>query len=349
MVASTQYQETYITYLIKELKLRKDLLKDIETIYIGGGTPSHLDNNQLEKLLISIHKYINISNVKEFTIEANPIDINIDFINLIKKYQINRISLGVQSLNKKKLLILNRNHNKDIVIKSLQLLIDNNLKNINCDLIYGLKFDNFGLIKRDLRRLKKYVTHFSVYSLILEEKTVLFKKYQNNNLKLLNNKKEKKIYYKIINFLKHNNFNQYEISNFSIKGYESLHNKTYWDYDNYLGIGANSSSKIDNNRFTNINNIKSYYSGIDNNKLNYLEYLTLTEEEQIKEYIMLGFRKTEGINIMDFKERFNKGFLDLYPFTIDLINKNILIKDEDFIRINIDYFYVMNEIILRYI
>ena len=348
MKVSDEFQTKYINYLIKELELKKNNYKDLKTIYIGGGTPSSLRINNLELLLVNLHKYIDFNNILEFTIEANPSDVTLDFINLLNKYHINRVSLGVQTLNKKKLLLLNRKHTKHEVINALKLLKNNGILNINCDLIYGCSFDNFRLIQNDLRILKKYATHFSCYSLILEEKTILYKLKEKGLFTELSSAKERKIYYKIINYLNKHHYNHYETSNFSLDNYQSIHNLTYWNYLNYEALGASASSKICNKRLTNIKNIEKYYEGLDNNNLIYDEAITLEEEDQIKEYIIMGLRKTSGIDLGDFNERFNKDFFDLYPFTSDLIKKGALLYNKNSLSVAKNMFFVSNEILVYY-
>ncbi len=348
MVVSPSFQDKYVDYLIKELKLKVDEFKDLETIYIGGGTPSVLKLSILEKLFVELHNKINFSKIKEFTIEANPADVTIDFINLIKKYKVNRISLGVESLDKKKLLLLNRKHNKKQVINALKLLKENNINNINVDLIYGLNNESFNVIKKDIKTLKKYVTHFSCYNLILEEKTILYKLKEKGLFKELSEGKEKKIYYKIIKLLERNGFRQYEVSNFALDSFASLHNLIYWDFNYYSAIGASASSFISKSRKTNINNINLYYEGIDNNKLIYSLVEELKEEDEIKEFIMMGLRKIDGIDLDEFKERFNIDFMEKYPFTRNLIDKGVLNINKSSLKVARSALFVMNEILVYY-
>ena len=348
MVASTSFKDKYISYLIKEMNLKKEYFNDLETIYIGGGTPSSLNLSELDEILSALNKLINLEKIKEFTIEANPNDINLDFINLIKKYHVNRISLGIETLNQKKLKLLNRTHNKKDVLNNLKLLKINDINNINADLIYAVGDESFRIIKKDIRTLKKYVTHFSCYSLILEEKTVLYKKYQKNEFSLMNEEKEAKLYTKIVKLLKALKFNHYEVSNFSINGYESKHNLIYWNNEHYIGLGLNASYYIEDTRYTNIDKFELYYNGIDNNKLIYSEEIKLNKEDIMTEFIMLGLRKMKGISLKEFKELFDLDFFEVYPFIYDLIKNDVLEFNDDYLRINSNKIYVMNEILLKF-
>lgn len=352
MIAKDKLKEKYIKYLIKELEFRykNDYLNDIKTIYIGGGTPSSINLDLLEELLLNIQKYINLDKVVEYTIEANPSDISYSLAKLIKKYRINRVSLGVQSLNNEKLVFLGRNHTKKDVINAINILQNNKIYNINADLIYGINNESFKLIKKDIKILSRLnLTHFSVYSLILEEKTILSQKLSKGEFKLMDSDKEKKLYYKIIKYLHKLGYYQYEISNFSKKNFESIHNLTYWNNNHYIGLGSNASYYIGDIRYTNINNLEKYFSGIDNKDLVYSEKNFLKEEDKIKEEIILGFRKTKGISLEEFKKKYGKDFFEIYPIANELINKKVLSFKDNFLSISKKNIYIMNEILLKFL
>ena len=352
MVAKESLKEKYIKYLIKELEIRykQDYLNDIKTIYIGGGTPSSLNSDLLEELLTKIESCINLDKVVEYTFEANPSDISYNLAKILKNHRINRVSLGVQSLDKDKLLFLGRNHTKENVINAITILQNVKIYNINADLIYGVNDENFGLIKKDLKILSKMdLTHFSVYSLILEEKTILKQKFTKGEFKIMNSDKERKLYYKIVKYLHKLGYHQYEVSNFSKQNFESVHNLTYWNNEHYLGIGSNASYYIDDTRYTNINNLEKYFLGIDIKDLIYSEKNLLTEKDKIAEEIILGFRKTKGISLTDFKNKYNKDFFEVYPITNDLIANKYLTFKDNFLAISPKYVYIMNEILLKFL
>lgn len=351
MIAKDTLKEKYIKYLIKELELKNKIydFSDIKTIYIGGGTPSSIKTYLLKELFIKIKELINLDKISEYTFEANPCDISYDLAKLLKKYQINRISLGVQSLNNKKLSILGRNHTKKEVINAINILQNSKIYNINADIIYGIGNEKFNLIKRDLKILSRMnLTHFSTYSLILEQKTILSQKLAKNEFKLMNEEKEKKIYYQIIKYLQKKGYYQYEISNFSKPNFESTHNLTYWNNEHYLGIGANASYYIDDMRYTNINNLELYFKGIDNKDLIYLEKTKLDKVDKIKEELMLGLRKIKGISLLEFKDKYQEDLIDLYPVINDLIKDKILILNDNFLSISKKKLYMMNEILLKF-
>lgn len=350
MVAKEDLKNKYISYLIKELNMKKEYMKEIETIYIGGGTPSSLTLDNIEKLLLAIKDNIDLSKVVEYTFEANPTDINEILCNTLYKYGVNRISLGVQTLNQNKLKTLNRYHTKDIVKKAMKILKASGLTNINADIIYGVEPESFNLIKRDIRRLIRYgATHVSTYSLIIEDKTIIKQKIDKGLFKPMDEAKEAKLYQKICRYLKQKHFVHYEISNFSKKGYSSKHNLVYWNNQNYIGIGAGASFYIDNIRYTNIMNLNEYFEGIDNQKLNYLETTELTLDEQMAEEMILGLRKLEGVNKNDFFNKYNIKIEDKYPFLSDLFLKGLVINDKDFLRVPEKSLYLINEVLVKFV
>lgn len=350
MVAKKELKIKYIDYLIKELEMKKEYLADIKTIYIGGGTPSSLPITLIEKLLQALSNYISLDQVEEFTFEANPNDITLELATLLKKYQVNRVSLGVQSLNAKILKILGRKHDKKTVYHAIQLLRSVGLTNINADLMYGIGKERFWTVKKDIRRLIKHkITHLSAYSLIIEEKTIIGRQLALGKFKPMNEAKEANIYRKLCNYLTTHNFIHYEISNFCHSGYQAKHNLFYWDNLNYIGIGAGASFYIDNIRYTNIMNLKEYFDGIDKKELNYLETTKLTEDEQMSEEMILGLRKLEGVKKEVFKTKFGIDIYQKYPFLSDLISKSLIIDDTVFIKVPIDKLYLINEVLVNFI
>jgi len=351
MVAKADLKEKYTDYLIKELEFRKEYLSEIETIYIGGGTPSSLSTNALNRLFLALKERINLKGLKEFTIEANPKDITEDFVNLISAYNVNRVSLGVQSLKRKKLKFLGRDHKKGDVKKAIKLLQAGGITNINVDLIFGSEKDKVKVVLKDLRKLLKWnVTHVSTYSLQLEEKTILYKKFCENKFKPIDQSLDSDIYKAVCDELEAKGFVHYEVSNFALSnGYKSAHNLTYWNNDKYLGVGAAASYYIDNYRYTNINNLQKYFDGIDAGRLNYLEENEIVPGEKMFEEVMLGFRKLEGINLNAFKEKFGVCIKEAYPVVNELLEKGDLVIDNEFIKVPSDKIYVLNSILINFL
>ena len=251
----------------------------LKTLYIGGGTPSSLNIEELKKLfkIISIFK---LEDDYEFTIECNLDDLTQEKLELFKKNKINRLSIGIQTFNEKHLKYLNREKpNIELIEYAKKIGFDN----INIDLIYAIPNETLDDLKEDLDRfLKLNINHISTYSLIIEDNTQL----KINNVVNIDDELDLNMYNLIRKTLKENGYNHYEISNFSKKGYESKHNLTYWNNEQYYGFGMGASSYIDNKRITNTKSITKYI----NNKY-------IIEEENIDinskmEYEMiLGLRK----------------------------------------------------------
>ena len=345
-IAKKDIIDKYILYLEKEISLKKDIIKNTNIIYIGGGTPSSIGLDNLNILFSFLKKYINFNNLIEFSIECNPKDISDSLINLFKSNNVNRISLGVQSFNNKKLRLLNRNHDKKIILNCLQLLKKNDFKNVNIDIMYGLPNDNFRLLKHDFKYLRKFnIKHVSCYSLILEPKTILYNKFLKGEFSLFNEDKEAKLYYKIQKHLNKLGYNQYEISNYCLENYECLYNINTWDNNNYLGIGTSASYYINNKRYTNIKNLDLYFNSLDQNKICYFEEEDETIESKMYEEIMLGLRKTNGINIINFNNKYNCDIYTKYPNIMFLIKNNFLKVENNQLFIPKNKLYISNTII----
>ena len=350
MVAKDELKEKYIAYLIRELESKKSMFSNLKTIYIGGGTPSSLKPALLEKLLSEIKNLIALEKIEEYTIEANPNDITPELVSILKQSGINRISLGVQSFQGERLKILNRNHKEEEVRRAMLYLKRGGFTNINIDLIYGLVDDDFTKIKADLKKAIRYgAVHLSTYSLIIEEKTVLYKRYQEGDFQVLDEDKEAELYRHLCHYLKRRGFKHYEISNFARKNYQSKHNLTYWNNMNYIGVGANSSYYLGKIRYTNINNLEKYFSGIDEGKMIYREVEELSDKDRMSEEMLLGLRKLEGVNLKHFQEKFGEDAFNVFPFIRHLIGLKLLEVKSDFLRIPENKLYLSNEVLVNFI
>ena len=243
--------DRYLLELDKEIKSRYKN-KIINTIYIGGGTPSSLNSLQLKKLF-NILKIFKTENL-EFTFECNIENINEETLKLLKNNGVNRISVGVQTLNEKYIKLLNRHHNKQMVQDKINLM-KQFFTNINIDLIYAIPGQTLKELDEDLEFILKFdVEHISTYSLIIEEHTKLY----INNVKNIDEDLDYLMYKHICKKLEHYGFNHYEISNFSKKGYESSHNLVYWDNLEYYGFGLGASGYINNIRYENTKSMNQY-------------------------------------------------------------------------------------------
>ncbi len=316
-VAKSKKINEYMNVLTKELTYYKPKYLNLETIYIGGGTPTSIDINLLDNFLMNLNEFINMENIKEFTIEANPTNITDELIKVLLKNNVSRISIGVQTINSELLKLLNRNHQIEDVIKAINILRKHNFNNINLDFIYGIPNQTEEMVLNDLAFIEKYKpNHISYYSLILEEKTVLDYQISKGMIQPLNDDLIADYSSLVKSKLKELNYHHYEISNYSIKDYESLHNLLYWDLSEYIGIGLNASSQYENKRIINQRSITKY-----------LENPYITKEEAFNprfEFILMGLRKTKGINIIEYKQRFNIDIFEIYPVLKEHINNNLL-------------------------
>lgn len=334
MYYNKKFSEDYLSTLEKEIKERYQGEK-VRTIFIGGGTPTSFDESELTKLL-EIIKIFNIDDNIEFTIESNVESLNENKLQIMKKYGVNRLSIGVQSFNEQILKILGRNHTKEDIYNKITIA-KKYFDNINIDLIYAVT-EGINIIKKDLREfLKLDITHISTYSLIIEDKTML----KINNHQNIDEDIDYQMYKLIEETLEKNNYIHYEVSNYARKNYESKHNLVYWNNEEYYGFGLGSTSYIKNIRITNTKNLTKYLNG------NYIEESDYEDvETRMENEIMLGLRKLEGINLDTFKEKYNIDFEDKYNIE-KLLEENYLIKENNYLKINKDYIYISNEILLK--
>lgn len=325
----------YLNNLEKEIKINYKG-EVLNTLYIGGGTPSGLSYNDLNKLF-NIFKIFKLNNNYENTFECNYEDINEDLLVILKNNGVNRISIGIQTFNEKFSKVLNRKIDKKEMLKKINLT-KKFFSNINIDLMYAIPGEGIRELKKDLEIIKMLnVTHISTYALILEKHT---------NIKLTNEKEvsdstQNQMYYTIVNFLKKLGYKHYEISNFSKEGYESKHNLAYWNNINYYGFGAGASGFLGKKRYDNTKSIFNYNKGIT--KI-YEEYMK--KSKLIKDEIMLGLRKIEGINVLNFEKKYHLRINEIFDVSY-LINNKFLIFKNNYLFIPEKYLFVSNEIILK--
>ena len=326
----------WIKEYLKEL--RKEITKSykgeiIDTLYIGGGTPSSLNIEELKELF-NIIKIFNLKENAEITLEANSEDLTEEKL-IFLKGKINRLSIGIETFNEKALKSLNRKVNINNIKNAF-----NYFSNINLDLMYGFKNQTIKDLEEDIDKIIKLnPAHISTYSLIIEPNTKLYiDKYQNIDEDL-----DRKMYEIVQTKLKQNNYIQYEISNFSKKGYESKHNLVYWNNKKYYGFGLGAGGYINNERYENTRSLTEYLKG--KYKLN--TYL-LDKSEKIQNELILGFRKIKGIKKNKLKEKYNLNLKDIEEIK-KLLEKKLLIEDKNNIYINPKYIYTSNEILINFI
>ena len=328
--------EKYFECLNKEI-LNTNLNKIITTIYIGGGTPSFVDSKYIVEILNNIKKSFKVDKNAEITIEINPGTITKQKLIDYRNCGINRISLGLQTTNDRLLKLIGRIHNYNEFINCYELVKEVGFKNINIDLMLGLPTQtNQELIDSVNKVINLKPNHISLYSLILEEKTPIKEMIDNGQLEKIDEDLERKMYWTTKKILEKNGYIHYEISNFSKKGCESKHNLDCWDQEEYIGFGISAHSYINGKRFSNTEKIDDYIENIENK--NFDKNIIINEiqedESKMKEYMMLGLRKIEGVSISEFESKFRINPLLYFRFEIDKLSKQeILEVDLDKIRL----------------
>ncbi|MBS5115588.1 MAG: radical SAM family heme chaperone HemW [Erysipelotrichaceae bacterium] len=317
-----EWVQKYLQALKQEM-LQNMVQETIDTIYIGGGTPSSLDEEDLETLLKMIKPYA--KNVLEYSIELNPETMNINKLKLLKKYGVTRLSIGVQTFNEKILKKINRQHSNQQVFDLINQARLLGFEDISIDLMYNLPNQTIQDIQNDLKLVKELnLKHISYYSLILEEHTILY----NQDYTSMSDEEEYACNCLIINELEKMGLKRYEISNFAYKGYESLHNLVYWHHYDYYGFGLGAHGFINHKRYYNTRKLTDYFNGIF--KI-YEEELTLTD--LMFETIMLGLRLTQGINIKQFDLEYQVNLLKIYDNPIQkYINQKMLMIENGYLK-----------------
>ena len=321
-------KKKYLSALSKEMELYKEKIgqKEIDSIFVGGGTPSILNEEEIKILFDNINLNFKIKEDAEITMECNPGTLTLNKLKIMKKCGVNRLSIGLQAVQNHHLKYIGRIHTFEEFEKNYHEAKKVGFDNINIDLMYALPNQT----KEDwMESLEKVVnlnpTHISAYSLILEENTELFDMYERKEFKLLDEDTDIEMYEYTINYLKSHGYNQYEISNYAKKGFECKHNILYWKCENYVGIGTSASGFLDEIRYNNLFEIDKYEELILNGKkpIEWEEKLSI--KDKIEESIFLGLRMNEGIKFKDFKNKYDFNFLEEYKNEIEKLTKLQLI------------------------
>ena len=325
-----EMQGKYVETVINEIKNITHKEKyTVTTIYLGGGTPSILNPDYIKSILQEIKSSFEILDDAEITIEINPGTVNEEKLKKYKEYGINRLSIGLQSANDKILKKIGRIHDYKQFEETFFYARKCGFKNINVDLMIGLPTQAVEDVKQTLEKIiQKNPEHISVYSLIIEEGTIIEKLINENKLQLPDEETERIMYWTVVNELKENGYNQYEISNFSKKTYESKHNTNCWKQKQYIGLGTSAHSYLNKKRYSNTNNIEQYIKNIQENNIskNITIHEEQTEESTMNEYMLLGLRMIQGININEFKQKFKIDPTIKYKEILEKLQKENLIQ-----------------------
>jgi len=322
----------YCNAVIEEINLYKNLYEDINeykvtSIFFGGGTPSFIDSEFIFRILNECFMVFDIADGAEITIETNPGTLTCEKLKTYKKCGINRLSIGLQAWQDIHLLNLGRIHTQSDFINNYYITRTAGFKNINVDLIFGFPNQTLNDWDETIEMVTSLGTdHLSCYSLKVEEGTVLDTKIKKNEVEVAEDELDRDMYYLAKKKLKEEGFLHYEISNFAKPGFESKHNMTYWEAKEYIGFGAGAHSYFCSKRYNNIKEPEGYINNVLINSRIPSENITIiNEKEKISEYIILGLRLIEGIDLSDFKMRFNVKLTELYSEAIEKLTENGLL------------------------
>ena len=347
--------EAYVNTLCGEIKARGEIYKDreISSIYIGGGTPSILPVELMERIVKALNQNFRISGTKEkrrgfhlqkkirplteFSVECNPGTVDKKKLKAYKKMGINRISFGLQTSDAEGLKELGRIHSFDDFMESFEAAREAGFDNINVDLMQAIPGQTLSGWQRTLALLASFKPeHISAYSLIVEEGTPFYEKQEKGLLDLPEEDTEREIYYYTKEFLEKCGYLRYEISNYALPGFECQHNIGYWKRDNYLGLGLNSSSMVDNVRWKNTEDLEAYLACDFSSSSASEEAASIEEDkqklshkEQMEEYMFLGLRMTDGISKQAFFDSFGQDFDFTYGEVVIGLKEKGLIEENE--------------------
>ncbi|WP_204530952.1 MULTISPECIES: radical SAM family heme chaperone HemW [Chryseobacterium] len=322
---SLNFKDEMLDAMKKEIFLRKDELqnKNLQSLYFGGGTPSVLSADEIKSLIDEVLKHFNFNNDIEITLEANPDDLNPQFLKGLSSSSVNRLSIGTQSFFDEDLKLMNRAHNASEAEGSIKRAQDFGFENLSIDLIYGSPTSNLEIWKENLNKtIALEIPHISSYALTVEPKTALENWVSKGKVANPKEEEQNREFYYMIDFLKDHGFNHYEVSNFAKEGFYSRHNSAYWKYQEYLGIGPSAHSYNGNDvRSWNVANNQQYIKKLNSNILA-KETEILSQQDQFNEMIMIGLRTIWGVDLNSLSQKFSENILDKF-------NKEIQPKIED--------------------
>ena len=345
--------DEYVEMLLKEMEitLEQHPVKELETLYVGGGTPTSLTAVQLDRLLAGAREILPFKEGKEFTVEANPGDLTKEKLQVMKNYGVNRLSMGVQTFDNRLLKKIGRKHTAEDVYQTMRFLEEENFTNVSIDLIYALPGQTLEGYRETLNQaLALDLPHYSLYSLILENKTMFMNWVRQGRLELPDQETETRMFEETIQAMEKKGRHQYEISNFGLEGHESKHNLMYWNNDHYFGFGAGASGYLGNKRYRNKGPIQHYLRPLRAGELPVLETEVLLRENQIEEEMFLGLRKKIGISKQHFYERYQQTIESLYSKVLtDLEKEGLLVNESDRIYLTPKGTFLGNEVFERFL
>lgn len=353
--ADSRILSEYAEALMREIRIKSINwhYREVDSVYIGGGTPSLLSEWDMGRILDCLRDNFNIMDDAEITIEANPATLSDEKLERYLRKGINRISIGVQSFDNYMLGVLGRIHNKNDAFYAFQRAKKAGFENINLDIMFGVPGQTMKMWKDTVRQcIFLRPTHISLYSLQIEEGTEFYRMiYEDEELEPLPEITDREMYHVALKMMKTAGYEHYEISNGALPGYRSRHNMKYWSYAEYLGLGLGASSFVDGSRFKNCDKMRDYVSAIKQNvapiDAGSVENYTTREEMGI--FVFTGLRKTEGISIEDFRKVFREDFFDVYDRSILNKYKGMLIFDGERLYLSEKGMDISNSIMAEFI
>lgn len=344
---NTELRRQYVDALLNEMRMRRDekmgrqqVMPDcIDSIYIGGGTPSTLALDDVHRILNTIYKLYPCKDTREITIEMNPDDVTLDYVESLRQFGVNRISLGVQTFDDQRLRFIHRRHTSAQAINAVATIRSANIHNVSIDLMFGFPNETIGDWKKDLNKaLLLNPDHISAYSLMYEEGTPLYKMLEKGMVKQADDVLCLQMYTTLMDTLKDNGYEHYEISNFCLPGKRAIHNSSYWNDTPYWGFGASAHSYNSLTRSWNVANVKEFIKAISNNTLP-SESELIDEDTHYDDLVTTSMRTIEGLNlaklnteyrtyaIKNAKNDLRNGLLELNGDYLRLTRKGLFISD----------------------
>lgn len=312
--------DEYVDLLIKEMEMvtKQHTMSPVETVFVGGGTPTTLNEAQLAKLCSAISRLFPMTKNAEFSFEANPGDLSISKLQVMKDHGVNRLSMGVQSFNNELLKKIGRIHTVDDVYQSVNNAKQVGFENVSIDLIFSLPGQTEADFEDTLTKaLDLDLPHYSAYSLIIEPKTIFYNLMQKGKLILPGEDAEANMYEKLMSTMEKHGRKQYEISNFAKPGYESRHNIVYWSNEQYFGFGAGAHGYVGETRYANYGPLKKYMQPLQNGDLPTFQQKELSLKEKMEEEMFLGLRKIAGVDKAHFQAKFGQSLDATFANAID--------------------------------
>lgn len=346
--------DEYIEAMGQELSIMRQegiSFKDVETVFLGGGTPTSLSEKQLERLLEIIHEYVDVRSLKEFSTEANPDELTFGKLTVLKNGGVNRLSIGVQSFDAELLTKIGRTHSPGDAERVVGEARKAGFDNISIDLIYGLPGQTIAQWQDTLEQATALdLPHYSGYSLIVEPKTVFYNLMNKGKLPLPGEDIETEMFTMLIEHMQSHGRNRYEISNFAIPGQESIHNLIYWENATYAGIGAGAHGYINGTRYSNIGPIAKYIEKTAAGNRPLQQTHLVTETEAMEEEMFLGLRKSNGVSRSLFQKKFGKSLENVYGETLQsLIKDGLVMQLDDTVKLTERGVYRGNDVFQQFL